>query len=158
MIEKKKFDSQAQCICYTIGYGNRTFEDFIYILYYNKITHLIDIRHYPNSWQEIFDKENLKEILPKYGISYAHCSGVGGIREGMYTEYMGTEQFNNSFVQLIAYIKEVYASYGNVVLMCAEKNPKECHRLYLARHLEESTEIKVIHLTEAGQMNLFNFL
>ncbi|MCC7577188.1 MAG: DUF488 domain-containing protein, partial [Methanomethylovorans sp.] len=45
----------------------------------------------------------------------------------------------------------------NPVLMCAEKNPKDCHRRYLAQHLEQQSGIKIVHLTETGQMDLCSF-
>lgn len=143
-------------ICYTIGYGDRTLEEFISMLQNNKITHLVDIRRYPHSWMEHFDKESLQSILPKNGISYVHCTGVGGMRESSYSEYMGTEEFNNSFSRLVDFIMEVNDIDGYPVLMCAEKNPKDCHRRYLAQHLEQSG-IKVIHLTEPGQIDFSSF-
>ena len=94
-------------ICYTIGYGDRTLEDFISLLQNNKISHLVDIRRYPHSWMEHFDKESLQAILPKNGIAYVHCTGVGGMRESSYNEYMGPEEFNNSFSRLVDFIMEV---------------------------------------------------
>ncbi|MGB3908456.1 MAG: DUF488 domain-containing protein [Methanomethylovorans sp.] len=143
-------------LCYTIGYGNRTLEEFISLLQINKITHLIDIRRYPNSWMEHFDKELLQRILPKNRISYMHCTGVGGMRESAYYEYMETEEFNHSFSRLVDLIMEVNGTDGYPVLMCAEKSPKNCHRRYLAQNLERSG-IKIIHLTEPGQTDFSSF-
>ena len=143
-------------ICYTIGYGNRTLDEFVSLLHNSKITHLVDIRRYPHSWMEDFDKESLQTKLPKNGIAYMHCTGVGGMRESSYTEYMETEEFNNSFSRLVAFILEINKVDGNPVLMCAEKNPKDCHRQYLAQYLEQSG-IRIVHLTETGQMNLCSF-
>jgi len=37
--------------------------------------------------------------------------------------------------------------------MCAEKNPRNCHRRHIAERLENEG-IKVIHLTEPGQASL----
>lgn len=143
--------------CYTIGYNGHTFENFISILHENRITHLVDIRYYPYTWQQEYNKEYLKEKLNKHGIFYVHCSGVGNIKEMIYNEYIETKQFYNYFLQLVDYIKSITKFDGNVVLMCAEKNPKECHRRYLASYLEEQIGIKVIHLIDTGQTNLFNF-
>ena len=143
--------------CYTIGYGDRTLEEFISLLLNSNITHLIDVRRYPHSWMEDFDKEALQTMIPKNGIAYVHCAGVGGMRESSYSEYMETEEFNNSFTRLVAFILEVNSIDGNPVLMCAEKNPKDCHRRYLAQHLEQQSGIEIVHLTETGQMDLCSF-
>ena len=139
--------------CYTIGYGNRTLDEFIGMLHDNRISHLVDVRRFPQSWVEDFSKEKLEESLPGYGIAYFHCPDVGGLRESTYIEYMNTNEFKDSFSKLLAKITWVNKTGGRIVLMCAEKNPKNCHRYHLSLHLEKEG-VKVIHLTESGQMSL----
>ncbi|WMW23306.1 DUF488 domain-containing protein [Methanolobus mangrovi] len=142
--------------CYTIGYGNRHVNDFIGMLIENKVTHLVDIRRYPQSTFKDYDKESLELILPKNGIIYSHSEGVGGMRDSTYVEYMQTDSFRSSFSKLMDLIREVNEKGGRLVLMCAEKSPKSCHRQYLSVKLEENG-IEVIHLVEHGQTSLFNF-
>ncbi len=142
--------------CYTIGYGNRPVNDFIDMLAENKVTHLVDIRRYPQSTFKDYDKESLESILPKNGIIYSHSEGVGGMRDSTYVEYMQTDSFRASLVKLIELIREVNEAGGRVILMCAEKSPKSCHRQYLSVKLEENG-VEVIHLVERGQTTLFNF-
>jgi uncharacterized protein (DUF488 family) len=142
--------------CYTIGYGNRQLDEFIFMLAKNKITHLVDIRRYPQSTFKEYDRESLEDILPKNSILYYHCEGVGGMRDSTYVEYMGTESFQNSLKKLISLISKVNSENGRIVLMCAEKSPKGCHRHYLSNKLEENG-IEVIHLVEQGQTSLFNY-
>ncbi|SFM58253.1 DUF488 domain-containing protein [Methanolobus profundi] len=142
--------------CYTIGYGNRGIDDFISILIENKITHLVDIRRYPQSTFKVYDKESLEVLFPKNRILYSHCDGVGGMREPTYIEYMRTEPFKASFAKLMAHIKKVNDEGGRIVLMCAEKSPKGCHREHLSIKLEEN-DVEVIHLIDRGQTSLFSF-
>ncbi|WMW25499.1 DUF488 domain-containing protein [Methanolobus sediminis] len=142
--------------CYTIGYGNRQLDEFIFMLAKNRITHLVDIRRYPQSTFKEYDRESLEDILPKNGILYYHCEGVGGMRDSTYVEYMDTESFQSSLKKLISLISKVNSEDGRIVLMCAEKSPKGCHRHYLSNKLEEKG-IEVIHLVEQGQTSLFNF-
>ena len=142
--------------CYTIGYGNRGINDFISMLLENKITHLVDIRRYPQSTFKDYDRESLEVLLPKNRIIYSHCVGVGGMRDSTYVEYMGTKPFKTSFVKLMDHIRKVNDDGGRVVLMCAEKSPKGCHRQHLSIKLEENG-VEVIHLVEWGQTSLFNF-
>ena len=142
--------------CYTIGYGNRHVNDFIGMLIENKVTHLVDIRRYPQSTFKDYDKESLESTLPKNGIIYSHAEGVGGMRDSTYVEYMQTDSFRGSFTKLMDLIREVNGKGGRLVLMCAEKSPKSCHRQYLSVKLEEN-DVEVIHLVERGQTSLFNF-
>lgn len=142
--------------CYTIGYGNRQLDEFIFMLANNRITHLVDIRRYPQSTFKEYDRESLEDVLPKNSILYYHCEGVGGMRESTYVEYMDTESFQSSLGKLISLISKVNSENGRLVLMCAEKSPKGCHRHYLSNKLEEKG-IEVIHLVEQGQTSLFNF-
>ncbi|WP_235856138.1 DUF488 domain-containing protein [Methanolobus halotolerans] len=142
--------------CYTIGYGNRSFDELLEMLLANRITDLVDIRRYPQSTFEDFNKEYLEKALPKNGIRYVHCEGVGGMRDSTYTEYMGTDEFRGDFERLQRFILRVNRDGGKIALMCAEKSPKGCHRYYLSNKLEENS-VEVIHLVEPGQMSLFKF-
>lgn len=142
--------------CYSIGYGNRSFNDFVRMLLQNGITNLVDIRRYPQSTFDDFNKESLERSLPLHDIIYTHCEGVGGMRDSTYVEYMGTDEFRNSFARLLNYIRKINGSDGKVVLMCAEKSPKGCHRHHLSIKLEENG-VEVIHLVEPGQVSLFRF-
>ncbi len=142
--------------CYTIGYGNRQINEFIDMLIENKVTHLVDIRRYPQSTFKDYDKESLELILPKNGIMYSHFEGVGGMRDSTYAEYMDTDAFKGSFEKLMELIRKVDEENGRLVLMCAEKSPKSCHRQYLSIKLEENG-VEVVHLVERGQTSLFNF-
>ncbi len=142
--------------CYTIGHSDRTFEEFIEMLHQYGIRYLIDIRSYPMSIHEQYNKENLELSFPKYHIFYHHCPGLGGMREQKYMEYSLTREFTKYFDELVRMIKKVNYSGNNIVLMCAEKSPKYCHRSELAKVLENNN-IKVTHLTEPGQAELFSF-
>ncbi|MDP2216471.1 MAG: DUF488 domain-containing protein [Methanolobus sp.] len=142
--------------CYSIGYGNRSFNDFVRMLAENRISNLVDIRRYPQSTFDDFNKESLEKSLPLHNILYIHCEGVGGMRDSTYLEYMETDEFRNSFAKLLAYIVRIHEAGGKVVLMCAEKSPKGCHRHYLSIKMEEN-DIEVIHLIEPGQVSLFSF-
>ncbi|WP_246275976.1 DUF488 family protein [Methanolobus zinderi] len=142
--------------CYSIGYGNRSPDEFLKMLLNNGITDLVDIRRYPQSTFEDFNRESLEKVLPKNGIRYVHCENVGGMRDSAYIEYMNTDEFRAGFEKLMDLIVKVNETGGRIVLMCAEKSPKGCHRHYLSNKLEENS-IEVIHLVEPGQMSLFKF-
>ncbi len=144
---------QSEYRCYTIGYSNRAFEDFVDVLKNSNITHLIDIRRYPHSYHEDFNKESLELSLPANKIAYYHCPDLGGFRDGAYTEYMGSNEFKNSFLQLLDKIRDINDRGSNFILMCAEKNQYYCHRYHQSQELERNG-VEVIHLTEPGQTSL----
>jgi uncharacterized protein (DUF488 family) len=142
--------------CYTIGYGGRSLDGLIQMLLDNGINNLVDIRRYPHSTFEEFDKGSLQDTLPKNGILYYHCEGVGGMRDTKYVEYMDTDEFSQSFSSLMELIRKINSRGQKVVLMCAEKNPKGCHRHYLSIKIEEN-DVEVIHLVDSGQTSLFMY-
>ncbi|HJH32796.1 MAG TPA: DUF488 domain-containing protein [Methanosarcinaceae archaeon] len=139
--------------CYTIGYSNRPMDEFTGMLQKNNINYLVDIRRYPQSRREEFNRDALQDALPMYEIVYYHCPGVGGFRESTYPEYMQTGAFKESFSRLADKINNVSGLEGEIVLMCAEKSPKDCHRHYLSLELENEG-VEIIHLTESGQTSL----
>jgi uncharacterized protein (DUF488 family) len=113
-------------------------DEFTGMLQKNNIKYLVDIRRFPQSRREEFNKDALERALPMYEIVYYHCPGVGGFRESTYPEYMQTGTFRESFSLLLDKINNVSGLEGEIVLMCAEKSPKDCHRHYLSMELEKS--------------------
>ena len=67
---------------YTIGHGNRTFEVFIDILKHYEIVNVVDIRSFPGSRRNAhFNAAHLGQELPRFGLSYLWCRGLGGFRK-----------------------------------------------------------------------------
>ncbi|MDI6888879.1 MAG: DUF488 domain-containing protein [Methanocellales archaeon] len=125
---------------FTIGYGNRTLEDFISILKKHDIGIVVDVRRFPTSKSPDFKKENLESALSNSGIKYVLMNELGGFRKGGYQEYTKTEEYRNGIKRLLA-----LASQDNVAIMCVERSPKACHRRFISLTLEEM-KVNVIHL------------
>lgn len=125
---------------YTIGYGNRKFEDFLGLLKKFGIELVVDVRAFPKSkWPE-FAKESLQEDLPAQGVGYSHIPELGGYRRGGYEAYLKTWDFERGIAEL-----EGLARGHTAVLMCVESHPKVCHRKFVAKKLCERGW-KVLHL------------
>lgn len=117
---------------YTIGYGNRKFEDFISLLKKYGINIVVDVRRFPRSVYPEYVKENLERELPKLGIKYAFMGDtLGGFRRG-YEKHMETEMYRRGIKNLSELAKQ-----GNVVIMCLERSPKGCHRRYISQTLKD---------------------
>ncbi|ADE36102.1 DUF488 domain-containing protein [Methanohalophilus mahii] len=140
-------------ICYTIGYGNSIFNEFLNRLLDNSVKIVIDVRSYPQSQRLEFNAENLKMKLPENEIVYYHYPLLGGRGKRSYIEYMKSADFMKGFADLLYQIKRSADNDTKIALMCAEKNPRNCHRRHIAERLEKEG-IKVMHLTETGQESL----
>ncbi len=129
---------------YTLGTSTRSFEEFLTILKHYGIEQVIDVRSFPKSKRyPHFDREELAEKLPFYGIFYWWLGPeLGGYRRGGYEAYMQTEAFAKGLTRLIEKAKS-----KPTVIICAERFPWKCHRRFIARRLEEKG-IEVIHILD----------
>ncbi|MEM2094544.1 MAG: DUF488 domain-containing protein [Candidatus Bathyarchaeia archaeon] len=126
---------------YTIGYGNRKIASFINLLKEQGLDVLVDIRRFPKSKIQGFNREELEDELSRSGITYIFMGDeLGGFRRGGYKKHMETEKYREGICKLIE-----LAGQGNVVIMCTERSPKVCHRRYIIQSLEEM-DVKVINI------------
>jgi len=131
-------------VIYTIGYGNRKFEDFIRLLKDLGIEVVADVRAFPRSkWPE-FTGESLRLSLPGEGIKYVHLEKLGGYRRGGYEAYTRTREFKEGLGELMK-----LAQKKKTVIMCRENYPSGCHRRFIARELKK-LGWEVIHLVGKG--------
>ena len=156
---------------YTIGHGNRKINDFIEILKKFEIKYLIDVRSQPYSkFNPQFNQNELKHFLDKNGITYVFMGDTIGGRPSDRTcydiegkvdyEIVKTKDF---FLNGIARLKKAYEKEIQIVMMCSESKPCECHRskligrhlsnefIYL-KHIDEKNRIK----TQADVINELN--
>ncbi len=138
-------------LVYTIGYDYRLFDDFIKILKHYMITKLVDVRRFPKSKLFVYRKDVLEKVLPLYGIDYYWLGfELGGFRGG-YVKYMSSQEFRLGIKKLIDIIIE--PGYGYTCIMCLEKNPRYCHRRYIAEELWRRG-FRVLHILDLGKLVL----
>ncbi|MBA7502296.1 hypothetical protein ES706_00880 [subsurface metagenome] len=129
---------------FTIGYGNRKFDDFVALLKRFDIELIIDVRHFPTSkWPE-FVKENLQRTLPAMGIGYVHIRELGGYRGG-YGNYTRTKEFKQGLKELMKLAREKSSA-----IMCVESYPSACHRRFITKKLKKR-KWKVVHIVGKGK-------
>ena len=99
------------------------------------------MRAYPASRRHPqFSKESLRNSLEQAGIAYRwEGKALGGMRAS-YADHMLTEQF-----QFAA--RALSAIPGAVCIMCAERDPADCHRSLIADWLVANGE-EVVHLLD----------
>jgi uncharacterized protein (DUF488 family) len=101
------------------------------------------VRAYPASRRHPqFSKDALSTSLREADIAYRwQGKALGGMRPS-YADHMQTEQ-----LQLAA--RALAELEGRVCIMCAESDPSDCHRSYIADWLVAHGE-RVVHLLDLG--------
>ena len=139
---------------FTIGHSNHPIEAFIRLLQGHGVTAVGDVRSHPYSrYAPQYSRDPLKVALAQKGIAYVFLGKELGARSkdpGCYKE--GKVQYDRlarqpQFAEGISRVTEGMKQYC-IALMCAEKDPLECHRtLLVARKLHEAgVEIAHIHV------------
>lgn len=120
---------------YSIGHGNKTFEEFDKELRSFDIQYLIDVRTKPFSkWNPTFNQDMLKCLVQRYGYTYVYMGdSIGGMpsdsscyTEGHidYAKVAEKDFFQKGLARLlVAAEKEL-----RVAIMCSESEPEKCHR------------------------------
>ena len=145
---------------YTIGHGNRKPEDFLALLKDFGIEYLIDVRSQPYSkFNPQFNQNDLKFFLERNGIKYVFMGDTIGGRpkdtscydnEGKVDyEAVKTKEF---FLNGIDRLKTAYNKDINVVIMCSESKPCECHRSKLIGRVLDIDKIVLKHIDEKGRL------
>lgn len=144
---------------YTIGYAGFPIDKFVEELKNNSINAVIDVRSSAFSqYYSDYNKNNLELRLKKEGIYYRNYAKEFGARqndEEYYADegYLDFSKFSKS-EQYLEGIKKLCTSMGKgytFALMCAEKNPIDCHRTVLVARTFFEKGYKVVHLCPEGK-------
>ena len=144
---------------YTIGHSTHPQGRFLGLLSMHGITALCDVRSAPFSRvNPQFNRDDLKKALAVQGIKYLFLGKELGARSDDPACYEGRKvQYDrlaktDLFQQGLTRIQDGMAKGFVIALMCAEKEPLECHRTILvARHLaDRGMDVQHIHAT--GQL------
>lgn len=122
---------------YTIGHSNHEIETFINLLKSHNISAVCDVRSAPYSrYAPQFNYEAIREELRRKGIQYVYLGKELGPRsddpdcyEDGKVEYGRLAQ-TDIFQEGLKRVNKGVQSF-RVALMCAEKDPANCHRTIL---------------------------
>jgi uncharacterized protein (DUF488 family) len=144
---------------YTIGYGNRSIEEFIDLLQKYHIQYLADIRSRPYSkFNPDFSQTALERRLKRHTITYMFMGDTLGGRPDDSSCYVNDKveytivREKPFFQQGIARIHTAWEKQLPVVLMCSELKPEECHRSKLVASVLAEQTIPVAHIDEEGNV------
>lgn len=142
---------------YTIGHSNREFADLLALLRRHGITAVGDVRSQPYSRRyPQFSREPLEKALKEAGIQYVFLGRELGARSDdpkcyengsvKYERIAATELFQSGLDRV-----ERGMETHRVALLCAEKEPLNCHRFALVSRELARRGVQVLHILEDGR-------
>lgn len=143
---------------FSIGHSNHPIEAFIALLHRHGITAVGDVRSHPYSRYVLqYSREPLQAALTRAEIEYVFLGKELGARsENPICYKRGKVQYDclakqPQFAEGVRRVIEGMQRYC-IALMCAEKDPLECHRtLLVARKLHEAG-LEVTHIHADGSL------
>lgn len=144
---------------YTIGHSNHPIERLVALLQQHHIEALADVRSNPYSrFNPQFNREKLQVSLGAAGIRYVFLGEELGARSKdptcydengrvSYTRLAATSLFRRGIQRLQTGMQQ-----HRIAIMCAERDPLECHRTILVTRELERTGIPVTHILHDGSL------
>ncbi len=143
---------------YTVGHSNHTSDTFVGLLRLHGINAIADVRSSPYSrFAPQFNKDILARLLATNQIAYVFLGNYLGARPNDPLCYRnGAIDFarlcrTDYFQEGLERVRNGSARF-NLALMCAEKDPIQCHRFILVcRHLR-AQHVVIKHILEDGEL------
>ena len=140
----------------TIGHSTHSIDAFIALLRQHNVTALADVRSAPFSrFNPQFNKETLARSLKAHDIKYVFLGRELGARSNdrscyengrvQYARLARTESFHRGLDRVMRGTHE-----HRIALMCAEKEPLECHRTILVARALVEQGVAVEHILADG--------
>ncbi|MBE1162791.1 DUF488 family protein [Dyella acidiphila] len=141
----------------TIGHSSHPIERFVALLKQNGVTAVADVRSSPFSRHNPqYNRESLLEALSGAGIVYVFVGKELGARSSdpscyengrvQYARLAKTSLFESGIDRVLQGVKKY-----RIALMCAEKEPLDCHRTLLVSRALESREVSILHILSNGE-------
>ncbi len=147
---------------FTVGHSTQSIDKFLALLKRHGVNAIADVRSAPYSrFNPQFNREELRSSLKSNGIRYVFLGKELGARsddEGCYLN--GKVQYKllakTPFFQ--SGISRVIdgAESNKIALMCAEKDPLDCHRTILVARELADRGVRVTHILPDGSLEAHN--
>ncbi len=140
---------------FTIGHSNHDFGKFVQLLRRHGITAVADVRSQPHSRLDHFCRPFLESGLRSGSIQYVFLGRELGARRDEPECYIDDRADYSRIAQLPAFSSglerlERGAQSHVIVLMCAEKDPLDCHRMVLVCRQLAHRGWEIAHVLEDG--------
>lgn len=148
---------------FTIGYAAFPNPgDFVAALKQYAISCIVDVRSYPvaSDFFATYSKNVLSPLLKKQGIAYRNYAKEFGARQENRAYFMkeGCLDFSrftksDEFLSGIQKIERILQSNYKIALMCAEKDPIDCHRTIMISRALDLLGFCVCHILADGSLS-----
>lgn len=142
----------------TIGHSTLPIGAFLDLLNRHGVTAVADVRSSPFSrFNPQFNRESLARSLKEVGIAYVFLGDALGARAEDPSCYVeGRVQYDRLarrpvFREAIARVMKGAADH-RIALMCAEKEPLDCHRTLLVARALDADGVPVAHILADGSL------
>ena len=143
---------------FTVGHSNHPLEGFVSLLLQHRVTALADVRSVPHSRRyPHFNRAALAAALETRGIDYVFLGReLGGRTDDpalyergrvSYERVMRTEPFRAGIGRVLR-----GAARHSIVLMCAEREPLDCHRTLLVARALDLRGSEILHIHADGRL------
>jgi uncharacterized protein (DUF488 family) len=143
---------------FTIGHSTHSLGTFLALLRQHDVTALADVRSAPYSrFNPQYNKDSLERELGAHGIRYVFLGRELGARSEdpscyekgrvQYRRLARTEIFQSGIERVLRGAEEF-----RIALLCAEKEPLECHRTLLVARALHELGIEVRHILAEGRV------
>ncbi len=143
---------------FTIGHSTHTLKAFVVLLQMHGVTAVADVRSKPYSrFNPQFNRETFAEALSMEGIRYVYLGNLLGGRsedpacyedgQVCYDRIATTESFRSGLARVVR-----GAVKYRIALICAEKEPLDCHRTLLVSPALHEQGVNVVHIHADGRM------
>lgn len=143
---------------YTVGHSNHTCDDFVSLLTMHRVTAVADVRSTPYSRRNPqFNRDDIRAALKSLSIQYVFLGKELGARSNddccyvndkvRYSMLAQTPLFKSGIERLLE-----GARSHRIALMCAEKDPLDCHRTILVSRQLVLRGANILHILSSGSI------
>lgn len=142
----------------SIGHSDHEIPAFVELLRRHQVDVIADVRSQPYSrFHAQFNRETVCEALKQHGIQYLFLGRELGARRSEPEAYAGKQARYDRICKLPLFLAgldrlRVGASKYRVALMCAEKDPIECHRSVLICRQLRKDALTIQHIGPDGAL------
>lgn len=148
---------------FSIGYGNRSLEEFIHLLQQHGVQYLGDVRTVPYSkYSPAFSRDELALVLRDRGIRYVYLGDTLGGNPDDDAVWQDNRSGDKHYVrydqvrQLPAFraglqrLQRAWEMDTGLAIMCSEARPEQCHRVRLIGEALKHVSVDIVHIDEEG--------
>ncbi len=139
---------------FTVGHSNLSFMRFISLIQDNNINHVIDVRSIPYSRRAPWsNKSRLPELLKPFRIRYTYLGHkLGGkkqvLEQRSKQQDVTPQDIYDDAIQALIFL----SMRDNLTLLCAEGDPKNCHRQHIIAQTLLDFGLRVVHILKDGSL------